>query len=191
MPHGEVTETSEEREDREGRQPGTGERGWGSSRIAGATATVTLTVLAIAAALAFLFEIRTILLWLLVGLILAVALEPGVAWLQRHRWNRVLASLLVSIATIALLVGAVLAVAYPLVFQSDRFISDLPRMLTGLFGLRRQSSLPGDAVPHPAPRLQHQVGASGEPRARRTGAGHRACSARRRPASARSSPSSP
>ena len=91
-------------------------------------------MLAIAGALAFLFEIRTILLWLLVGLILAVSLEPAVAWLQRHGWNRVLASLLVSIATIALLVGAVLAVAYPLVFQSDRFINDLPRLLTDLFG---------------------------------------------------------
>ena len=109
-------------------------REWGSSRIAGATATVTLTVLAIAGALAFLFEIRTILLWMLVGLILAVALEPGVAWLQRHRWNRALASLLVSIATIALLVGAVIAVAYPLVFQSDHFIRALPRLLNSLFG---------------------------------------------------------
>ena len=130
----EVTEPSEGREDRWARRPGTSERRWGPSRIAGATAVVTLTVLAIAGTLAFLFEIRTILLWLLVGLILSVALEPGVAWLQRHNWNRVLASLLMSIATVALLVGAVLAVAYPLVFQSDRFISDLPRMLTGLFG---------------------------------------------------------
>ena len=91
-------------------------------------------MLAIAGALTFFFHIRTILLWMLVGLILAVALEPGVSWLQRHRWNRSLASLLVSIATIALLVGAVIAVAYPLVFQSDHFIHDLPRMLTGLFG---------------------------------------------------------
>ena len=134
MPHREVTETSEGREDRWGRQPGTGERRWGSSRIAGATAIVTLTVLAIAGTLAFLFEIRTILLWLLVGLILAVALEPGVAWLQRHNWNRVLASLLMSIATIALLVGAVVAVAYPLIFQSDHFIRDLPRLFDDLLG---------------------------------------------------------
>ena len=108
--------------------------GWGSARIAGATAVATLTVLAIAGAIAFFFEIRTILLWLLVGLILAVSLEPAVDWLHRHGWNRALASLVVSIATIALLVGVVIAVAYPLVFQSGRFVSDLPRMLTGLFG---------------------------------------------------------
>jgi predicted PurR-regulated permease PerM len=130
----EVREPSEGRDDRRARHPGTGERRWGSARIAGATAIVTLTVLALAAALAFLFEIRTILLWLLVGLILAVALEPGVAWLQRHHWNRVLASLLVSIATIALLVGAVLAVAYPLVFQSDHFIRALPQLFDDLLG---------------------------------------------------------
>ena len=134
----EATETPQSRQEPPDQQPASsgsaGGRGWGSSRIAGATAIVTLTVLAIAVALAFLFEIRTILLWLLVGLILAVSLEPAVAWLQRHGWNRVLASLLVSIATIALLVGAVLAVAYPLVFQSDRFVNDLPRLLTDLFG---------------------------------------------------------
>jgi predicted PurR-regulated permease PerM len=111
-----------------------GGRGWGPARIAGATAIVTLTVVALAAALSFLVEIRTILLWLLVGMILAVALEPGVAWLQRHRWNRVLASLLMSIATIALLIGAVLAVAYPLLFQSEHFIRALPQLLDDLLG---------------------------------------------------------
>ncbi len=116
----------DDREERESR--------WRSSRIAGATAIVTLTVLAIAGALTFLFEIRTILLWLLVGLILAVSLEPGVAWLQRHRWNRALASVLVSIATVALLVGVVIAVAYPIVFQSDRFINELPRLFDNLLG---------------------------------------------------------
>jgi predicted PurR-regulated permease PerM len=109
-------------------------RAWGPYRIAGATAVVTLTVIGIVAVLALLFEIRTILLWVLVGLILAVSLEPAVAWLQRHGWHRALASLVVSIATIALLIGVVVAVVYPLVFQSDRFISDLPRLLTSLVG---------------------------------------------------------
>jgi predicted PurR-regulated permease PerM len=138
MPQPEVTETPEDRQDRRGRKPApsasSAGREWGSSRIAGATAIVTLTVLAMAGVLAFLFEIRTIALWVLIGVILAIALEPGVAWLQRHRWSRVLASLVVSIATIALLVGVVIAVAYPLVFQSDHFIRALPRLLNSLFG---------------------------------------------------------
>ncbi len=138
VPHPEATGSPEDRQDRRGRRLASPDsvagREWGSSRIAAATAVVTLTVLAIAGALTFFFHIRTILLWLLVGLILAVALEPGVAWLQSHRWNRVLASLLVSIATMALLVGAVIAVAYPLVFQSDHFIRALPRLFDSLFG---------------------------------------------------------
>ena len=138
MQHPEMAETPEVSQDRRDRKPGSADssarREWGSSSIARATAIVTLTVLTIAGVLAFLFEIRTILLWLLVGLILAVALEPAVAWLQRHRWNRALASLLVSIVTIALLVGVVIAVAYPLVFQSDHFIRALPRLLNSLFG---------------------------------------------------------
>jgi predicted PurR-regulated permease PerM len=39
-----------------------------------------------------------------------------------------------SIATIALLIGAVLAVAYPLLFQSDHFIRALPQLLDDLLG---------------------------------------------------------
>jgi predicted PurR-regulated permease PerM len=135
MQRPEVSETPQAPRDQQPASSGSaGWRGWGPARIAGATAIVTLTVLALAVALAFLHEIRTILLWLLVGLILAVALEPGVAWLQRHNWNRVPASLLMSTATIALLIGAVLAVAYPLLFQSDQFISALPQLVDDLLG---------------------------------------------------------
>ena len=138
MPQPEATGALEDRRHQQGRRlaspSGTAEREWGSSRIAGATAIVTLTAFAIAGVLAFLFQIRAIALWVLIGVILAIALEPGVAWLQRHHWNRVLASLVVSIATIALLVGVVIAVAYPLVFQSDHFIRALPRLLSSLFG---------------------------------------------------------
>ena len=138
QPQPEVTGSPEDRQDRQGQELASPDsvagREWPSSRIAAATATVTLTVLGIAGVLAFLFEIRTIVLWILIGVILAISLEPGVAWLQRRRWNRVLASLLVSIVTIALLVGVVIAVAYPLLFQSDHFIRALPRLLNSLFG---------------------------------------------------------
>ena len=139
MPHADAADAPGERQEQANRHSSSPEgdqmHRWGWTRISGATAVVTLTVLAIAGALAVLFEIRTILLWVLVGLILAVSLEPGVAWLQRRGWSRVLASLVISVATIALLVGVVIAVAYPLLFQSDRFINDLPRMLNGLFGV--------------------------------------------------------
>ncbi len=107
---------------------------WRASQIIRVTAIVTLTVLVIVAVLEFLFQIRTILLWVLIGVILAVALQPAVGWLERHRWNRILASLLVSFGTIAVLVGIIVAVAYPVVSQADDFIRALPRILDNLFG---------------------------------------------------------
>ncbi len=72
------------------------QREWRAAQIIRIAAIATLTVLAIVGLLQFLFQIRTILLWVLIGIILAVALQPAVGWLERHRWNRILASLLVS-----------------------------------------------------------------------------------------------
>jgi predicted PurR-regulated permease PerM len=105
-----------------------------TSQIIRVTATVTLTILVIIGLLQFLVQIRTILLWVLIGIILAVALQPAVGWLVRHRWNRILASLLVSLLTVAVLVAIVVSVALPAVLQSDDFIRALPRILDSLFG---------------------------------------------------------
>ena len=109
------------------------QREWRASQIIRITAIATLTVLAIVGVLQFLFQIRTILLWVLIGVILAVALQPAVGWLERHRFNRILASLLVSFGTIAALLGIVVVVAYPVVTQADDFIRELPKILEGLF----------------------------------------------------------
>jgi predicted PurR-regulated permease PerM len=109
-------------------------REWRTTQIIRVTAIVTLTVLAIVGILQFLFQIRTILLWVLIGVILAIALQPAVGWLERHRWNRILASLLVSFGTIVVLVGVFVAVAYPVVTQADDFIRALPKILDSLFG---------------------------------------------------------
>ena len=98
-----------------------------------AWARVTLTVIAIVAVLLFLVKIRSILLWVLIGIILAIALQPAVGWLVRHRWNRIIAALVVSFATIAVLLGAVVAIAFPVVTQSDRLIVDLPHLVDSLF----------------------------------------------------------
>ena len=110
------------------------QREWRTSQIIRVTAIATLTVLAIVGILQFLFQIRTILLWVLIGVILAIALQPAVGWLERHRWNRIVAALLVSFATVAVLVGVLIAVAYPVVFQADDFIRALPSILDNLFG---------------------------------------------------------
>jgi predicted PurR-regulated permease PerM len=104
-----------------------------TSQIIRVTATITVTVLVILGLLQFLVQVRTILLWVLIGIILAIALQPAVGWLQRHGWNRILAALVVSFATIAILLGAVAAIALPVVLQSDNLIRDLPHLVDSLF----------------------------------------------------------
>src|SRR5665647_3154664 len=105
----------------------------GTAEIVRLTAIVMLTVIAIVALLLVFVKVRTILLWVLIGIILAIALQPAVGWLVRHRWNRILASLVVSFATIAILLGAVVAIAAPVVLQSDNLIRDLPNLVDSLF----------------------------------------------------------
>ena len=109
------------------------QREWRATQIIRVTALVTLTVLAIVGVLEFLWQIRTILLWVVIGVILAIALQPAVGWLERHRWNRIVASLLVSLLTIVVLVAVVLSIALPVLFQADDFIRALPQILDELF----------------------------------------------------------
>ena len=105
-----------------------------TSEIIRLTAIATLTVIAVIALLLFFIKIRSILLWVLIGIILAIALQPAVGWLVRRRWNRILASLVVSFATVAVLAAAIMAIAWPVVLQSDDFIRALPRLVDSLFG---------------------------------------------------------
>lgn len=109
------------------------QREWRTSQIMRVAAIVTFTVIVILGLIAFLLQIKTILLWVLIGVVLAIALQPAVHWLERHRFGRTLASLLISFGTIAILVGVVVAVAYPIVFQADDFIRALPQLLDSLF----------------------------------------------------------
>jgi len=98
------------------------------------SAFATITVLAIIGLVVVLWQIRSILLWVVIGIVLAVALQPAVCWLERHRWNRILASLVVSLATVLLIAGAAVAVAWPVVTQADDFIRALPNLVDSLFG---------------------------------------------------------
>jgi predicted PurR-regulated permease PerM len=97
------------------------------------TAIITLTVLVILGLVLVLIQVHQILLWILVGIILAIALHPAVDWLAEHRVPRVAAALLVSLATIAALVGIFVAVASPVVLQADDFIRDLPAIVRSVF----------------------------------------------------------
>ncbi len=78
-------------------------------------------------------KIRSILLWVLVGTILAIALQPAVAWLERRGLNHVVAALLVSLVALAGIVGAIVAIALPVVLQSNTFIRALPHIVNSVF----------------------------------------------------------
>ncbi len=68
--------------------------------LAKRTAVVLAVVVAFAAGVWLFLEVRQIILWLVIAVVLAMALEPAVAWLTRHRLKRGLAAVLVSLAAI-------------------------------------------------------------------------------------------
>jgi predicted PurR-regulated permease PerM len=96
-------------------------------------AVATLTALVVIGLVLFVIEIRTILLWGLIGIVLAIGLQPAVGWLTRHGWGRTVAALSVSFATIAAAVGVVVALAIPVVRQADDFIVALPDLVKSEF----------------------------------------------------------
>ncbi len=105
----------------------------GTPELMRRAAIMTITVIAVIGLVLLLWQIRTILLWVLIGIILAVALQPLVDWLTRHRVNRVLAALAVSLVTIVVLVGAIVAIAWPVVLQSGDFVRNLPHIVDSIF----------------------------------------------------------
>ena len=105
-----------------------------TSELIRRTAIVTLTALAIVGLTLLVIQIRVILLWMLVGIILAIALQPAVGWLRRHGVPRAIAALLVSITTIAGLVAVIVVIAMPVFLQADDFIRDAPKIVSTVFG---------------------------------------------------------
>lgn len=105
-----------------------------TSEIVRRTAIVTLTVLIILGLVFVLNEIRQILLWILVGIILTIALAPAVSWLARHRIPRAFAALAVSLVAVAAIAAVAVAIAWPVVLQSGEFLRDVPRLVRTVFG---------------------------------------------------------
>jgi predicted PurR-regulated permease PerM len=98
------------------------------------SAIAAVTVLVVVGLVVVLWQIRSILLWVLIGIVLAVALQPAVGWLERHRWHRVLAALVISLLTVLAIAGTAVAIAWPVVTQADDFITALPGLVDSLFG---------------------------------------------------------
>jgi len=94
--------------------------------------TVLWVTLAFATGLLILYEIRRILLWLLIAIFLAAVIGPAVSFLVRRGWRRGLAIGAVVITLTILAGGAVFVFVRPLVTQSIEFAEDLPENLERL-----------------------------------------------------------
>ena len=104
-----------------------------ASELVRRAAIITLTILGVLALVLLLVKVRSILLWVLIGIILAIALKPAVDWLVRHHFNRVLAALLVSFIALGVIVAVLFAIAAPVFSQSGDFIRALPQLVHSLF----------------------------------------------------------
>ncbi len=80
-----------------------------------AVLVVMLTALALLAGLYLLWELRNIVVWCVVAVFLAVALNPAVDWLDRRGLPRVVAIVLVYLALLLLVVGITALLLPPLI----------------------------------------------------------------------------
>jgi predicted PurR-regulated permease PerM len=101
--------------------------------IARRTAVVFVILTGGVLLLVLVYDLRTLIVWVLLALMLAVALAPAVGWLERRRWPRWLAASAVTVVAAAAVVGVVAAVAIPLVSQSHELLGDIPRLTRTLF----------------------------------------------------------
>ena len=94
--------------------------------LAKRTAVVLAVAVAFAAGVWFVLDVSQIILWLVIAAVLAMALEPAVGWLTRHRLKRGPAAVLVSVAAVVILAAVVAVLAVPLVNQARQLIDNLP-----------------------------------------------------------------
>ena len=85
------------------------------------------------ALLYLLIQIKEVILLIFVALILAVALEPAVAWLKRRGFKRGLAVIIVVLLIMLLLIGVVALLITPIVTQTQMLIEQFPRLLDVVF----------------------------------------------------------
>ncbi|MEU7903438.1 AI-2E family transporter [Actinoplanes sp. NPDC049118] len=105
-----------------------------NGRVARRTLVVLGLLLATIAVLFIGYETRRVLTWIAIAGFFAVALHPAVNWMTRkvpfcRRW---LATLLVFLATFALLGGLVTLFVVPLVREGSQVVADLPRFVEDL-----------------------------------------------------------
>lgn len=97
--------------------------------IARRTFVSLLVVAAFVVGLGFIYEVREVLVWLIIALVIALALAPAVDWLVAKRIKRVLASVIAIFTTVVVVVSVVSAAATPLVSQGTKLVDNFPGYL--------------------------------------------------------------
>ena len=100
--------------------------------LAKRTLVVLLVTLGFLAVLFLLYSTRTIILWLVIGSIFAMTLEPAVAWLTRHKVKRGYAAGVVTLMTVVIVIGVATLLAVPIVNQATEFAQDVPDYIDDL-----------------------------------------------------------
>jgi predicted PurR-regulated permease PerM len=98
------------------------------SEVAWRTAVVVAVVVGSALLLLRVWDLRRILVWLLIGVMLAVTVEPAVSRLERHRIPRWLSASLITLTAVAVVAAIVSAGAVPLISQSRQLLNGLPHL---------------------------------------------------------------
>lgn len=120
---------------------------------------VVAVVLASLAGVYLLFELKRLVVWLLVAIFFAGVLEPAVSWVERHGPRRGVAVGLVSGALVVALFGLAILFARPIISESVQFAQNLPetverirnapvvRDLADRFNVQETIGNVGDQVP--------------------------------------------
>jgi predicted PurR-regulated permease PerM len=139
----------------------------------GTIATTVLVVIAVLDLNAFvvllLWVLRSLILSLLIASFIAILLRPLVRVLERRGWNRVLASTVVAVATLAVLAGVVVLFTVPLVTNLDHLAHEIPKLVTqaehgrGWFGRLLKRLHVQRVVSQNLPKLTHDITKSLKP----------------------------
>jgi len=98
------------------------------AEVALRTVVIVAVVVGSALLLILLWDLRRIIVWLLIAVMLALTIAPAVAWLQRRHVPRWLGATLITLAAVVVVLAIDAAVAVPLLRQSRGLLSSLPRL---------------------------------------------------------------
>jgi predicted PurR-regulated permease PerM len=104
----------------------------GDRPIARKTMIVLGLVLATAIGLLLVYEVRRVLIWILIAAFFATALNPAANWLERHiSWcKRWLATLILFVAVLVVIAGLVALFVAPLVREGTQLAHQLPDLVS-------------------------------------------------------------